>query len=120
MFGSNYSTKIPQFLNSSHPLGCRVPDELVNLQTQPDVQAVCNNPLGQLLRIEEALRGVATAGRLLPKCGRKNHRHPTPFEAVHTQELAGEVVVFAAGEHEFDFIMGGERLKVFVAEGAIL
>ena len=38
-------------------------------------------------------------------------------ECVYADEVAGEVVVFAVGDDEFDFVVLCEGLEVFEAEG---
>src|SRR5689334_18932012 len=45
----------------SNPFGLWLPDELVDLQAEANTQAVFEDPLRELLRIEQAVRGVASA-----------------------------------------------------------
>src|SRR5579863_2198104 len=56
-----------------YPFQGWLPDELVNLQTESRVHALRQNPFGQLLRINEAVRHIATSAGVLAKRRRKDN-----------------------------------------------
>src|SRR6266702_2833369 len=59
---------------SSNTLRSRVPDQLVNLKTEPRRNIVGQYPLGKLFGIEQAVGRIPRAGSVLAKGRRKQHR----------------------------------------------
>src|SRR4051812_45712559 len=97
---------------SSNAFGFRLPDEFVDLQAEAHVQSVCEDPFGELLRIEQAMRGVARAARVFAETGREDNRVHAGGQIVLAGEVAGEVVVGAIGKHELDLVARSECFEV--------
>src|SRR6185312_1082971 len=102
-----------QFLNSFQ---CRIPDQLMNLQSKPDPKVVLQYPFCQLLRIEQTIGCIPRAGSVLAKGWRKQYRVDPLGEIVPTRKLAGKLVVRAVADDEFDLILIGQILQVLGTE----
>src|SRR5215471_16910206 len=79
----------------SHALCRRLPDELMDLQTQAYVQSIREDPLRQLPGIEQAVRGVALQARRLCERRREDHAGNPILQPVPAAKVAGELVVGA-------------------------
>src|SRR5215472_18765497 len=101
----------------SHSLRRRLPDELVDLQSQPDVESVLQDPLRQRPRIELAVGRIALRARILEKSRREDYAMDLAFQLMLAREVAGELVVGAVSENELDLIAWRERLEVAQAKG---
>src|ERR1700755_1600269 len=108
---------VAETIGSSQPhrlkaFDCGFPDEFVQLKSETRRNVVGKNPLGEFLRIEQAVRGVAGSGCVLAECGRKKKRVHALAKVVTIYEVAGEVIVGAAGEDELDFVARAESFQI--------
>src|SRR3954470_15396861 len=74
-------------------LDFRGPDELMELQAEAGVEAIFEHPLGEDLRVEEALVGAALAASVFAEGGREQDVFDSRL--VLADELARELVVAA-------------------------
>src|SRR5262245_37718497 len=100
--------RLPSFPPGSNALGRRLPNELVDLQTQSDVEPVSHDPLGQQSRVQQTVGRVALPAGVLAEGRRKNHAANSVFETVLKREIAGKLVVSAISQYELDLILSGE------------
>src|SRR5580704_8695027 len=109
------SPKLPNYKITrclSDSLERRIPDEFVNLQSEPCRNIVGQHPLGQLLRIDEAMRGIARAVRIFAEGGRKQHGIHAFRQALLLGKIARKFVVHTIADDELHFIVGRERLEI--------
>src|SRR2546425_6394721 len=83
----------------------RVPDKLVQLQSQPHRQAIGQNPLAQLPRAHSWPRTFCVVHDR-----REDHLMNALGPAMPRGEVARKLVVAAAGEDEIDFIPPGHHV----------
>src|SRR3954468_1731505 len=96
----------------SNAFGFGLPDEFVYLQAEAHVQAVFEDPFGELLRIEEAMGSVASAAGVFAEGGREDDAVHAGGQVVFAGEVAGEFVIGTVREDEFHFVAPGERFEV--------
>src|SRR3954471_21109569 len=101
---------------SSDPLKRRVPNEFVQLQSEPGRNSIADHPFGQFLRVEQAMRTVATAARIFPECGRKQNRIYPLSELMPDRKIKRKLVIATAAQDELDLVPGGEHFQVFRPE----
>src|ERR1700680_310011 len=82
----------------------RVPDELMNLQTQASLKVVRQHPLRQLPRIEQTVRAVSRTNRVLAEGRRKQHRGYPANQMVTRYKVARKLIVGPVAQHEFDLV----------------
>src|SRR5580700_6097533 len=98
--------------NYSDPLHRRVPDELVQLQTESGRYVIGEHPLGQFLGVKQTVRTVAGAGRVFAKRrGKKDSVHVFR-QMMFASEPVGKVVVGAAAQDKLDFVLSIQALEV--------
>src|ERR1700687_1979377 len=92
---------------SLNALGRRVPDELVQLQTQPHRQTVSQNPFHEHARLE---------ARPLPlwifEHRRKQYLFHPLRQAVLQRQVARKFIIAPRGKHELHFIVFGQPLEI--------
>ena len=89
----------------------------MDLQAETHVQSVFQDPFGELLRIEQAVRRVAGAARVFAKRRREDDRVHTVNEIVFAGEVAGEFVIGTVHEDELDLIAFGHCIEVLEFKG---
>src|SRR5271157_14840 len=109
--------RIPRNL---HALQRRLPDELMDLKSQPRSQPVRQHPLGKLLRINQAVRRIANTCCILAKRGRENHRSDSRAELMLSDKFPREFVIAPAGNHKFHLVVGYECAQILYAESVTL
>src|SRR6267378_1790158 len=100
------------FTRKSNALGCRVPNELVQLQSQPHRQSVSQYPLHQHARLEARPLPL----RIFEHRREQNLFHP-PRQAVLRRKLARKLIIAPRGQHELHFIVFRQRLEIAHLEG---
>src|SRR5258706_3700198 len=96
-------------------LGLRLPDELMDLQSDPDRQTVGQHPFHELARIDKDIVG-STARGILAKRGRKDDRGHSLHQPMPLREVAGKLIVGTIGKHELDFVTRIERRQILQAK----
>lgn len=102
---------------SSHAFGGGIPDEFVDLEAEAGGDVVGQDPFGELLGVEEAMGGVAGAAGFFLESWRKENGIDAAGEIVLADEVAGEFVVGAIGENEFQFVVSAKRVQILEREG---
>ena len=103
----------PHFLD---PFGGGIPNQFVNLQAEARGDVVGEDPLGEFLGIEQAVRSVARAGGGFFECRRKQNGVDAFGQTVAHDEVASEFVIGAVGQYKLDFIVRAERFEIFERE----
>ena len=88
----------------------------MNLQPQPGVQSIRQNPFGQVLGIDHAMGGIAASSRVLAKRRGQNYRADARIQFVLAYEVAREFIIPAAGDDKLHFVVAAQRVKVFDAK----
>src|SRR5512133_3748371 len=95
-----------------------LPDEFVDLESEADVEAVGEDPFGELLWVDQAMfRGTGALG-VFAESGREDGVADADGHQVVADEFAGELVVVAVGDDELHFVTLGESLQILGSEGA--
>src|SRR5882724_13545763 len=102
-------TKSTINISALNPLHRRVPNKLVQLQSQPRRNIVGDHPLSQFLRIEQAMRTIPRAGRIFTKRRRKQNRIHPFRKLVPPREFARKVIVGAAAQNKLDLVVRAQR-----------
>src|SRR5689334_4580629 len=92
----------------------------MHLQAEADVEAVGDDPLCQLLGVEQAMRAVAPAGCIFAERRREDDGARALLQPMLGRKLAREIVVLAAGENKFHFVIRAQRREIIRPEGAAL
>src|SRR5579884_2379168 len=90
----------------------RLPDELVNLQAEPRVQAVGENPFHQLAWIEQAVAGVARRSRIFAEGRREENIARLLLELLLTDEVTRKLVIGSIGDDKLQLVGRSERIEV--------
>src|SRR6185312_4797839 len=94
-------------------------NELVDLKSQPHIQIVSQNPLGQVSRIDQAVLHTTAAGRILPEC-RREDAGGTLAGGDLQNEVASEFIVSPAGDYELQLVALGKCAEISRQEGSTL
>src|SRR5579863_2464344 len=92
---------------TSHAVRGWMPNEFVQLQSEPHGQAVSQNPLGKKPRIKPVPGPIRVR-----KDRREQHLADAPDQFVRGREIFGEFVIPAASDDEFNFVLAINRLQV--------
>src|SRR5579885_7551 len=90
----------------------RLPDELVNLQAEPRVQAIGENPFHQFAWIEKAVAGVARRSCIFAEGRREEYVAQLLFELMLTHKIPRELVVGSIGDDKLQLVGRSERIEV--------
>ncbi len=89
----------------------------MDLEREARGEAVGEHPLDELARVEDHVIGGALWTGDLNEGWAKEDLAGFLVECVLADEVAGEVVVFAVGDDEFDFVVFRKGFEIFEAEG---
>jgi len=89
----------------------------VDLERETRGEAVGEHPVDELARVEGHVVGGALRAGSFGEGRAEEDLSGFFLEGVGADEVAGEVVVFAVGDDELYFVVFGEGVEVFEAEG---
>src|SRR5579875_217285 len=107
------SAKILARSRSLHSFHRRIPNEFVQLQPEANRQSMRQNPFREMARIQPI-----PAARRVREYRRKNHLTNPRRQPVPGNEIAGEIIIAAAGNHEFNFVLFVQCAEVGHVESA--
>src|SRR5271156_2955932 len=88
----------------------------MQLQSQTSGNVIRQHPLREFSRIEQTVRAVSRAASIFAECGRKQNRCYSSRQMMMCHEIASELIIRPAAQHEFDFVGGIERVQVVNVE----
>src|SRR5580692_2400012 len=84
----------------------------MQLQSQTSGNVVREHPLSEFARIEQTVRAVTCATRVLAEGRRKQHCVEPSIQNMPRHKITGEFVVCSAAQHEFNFVDRIEGVQV--------
>src|SRR6266436_2051119 len=95
------------YFSISNALRRRVPDEFVQLQSQPHRQTISKDPFGQRARLQP----LPFPFRVFKHRREQNLLH-TPRQSMLQREVARKFIIAPRRKHEFHFVLLRQRLEI--------